>query len=412
MKRILICLCCLFISFNVYAAKDYESYKEFSYTVKIDGENYVALVKYYDENINPNERFVIDSIQLTDSNKKIYKGSQIYPVASGKFCLSEYSDSAFCEKKDGFSYEEINNSEYMKNHLPKFIKDNNKSYDNSFADFLWYSVNEENMSKEEKDELIEIIKNYSYGNEGFVIQDSTTINSSSDTNYNKEWFKENYGVNDWSGNIYIDNAIILKDLIEEIENNRVCNEDDFNKIRTLRNVNLLDLRNVDISLSSSCHNILFGDGLGQGSLYSNVLKGYTYMSEETNSNNKNNRLTMSYLFYNSEYLIAISILSGSEMKQEINQVARCTLLGEKTTEFMQYVFSAFKMIGVVIGCLLCVVDVFKIVVQKDDNGKKQLGIMAKRIIGIIALILTPILVEIIFEFVNTIGVSDPICGIR
>lgn len=407
MKKILICLCCFFISFNVYAGKDTFDFKQFSYVVTIDGKKYNANVKYIYDDFD--DKYVVDTIQLNYGNNTYSNMSNIIiPVASGRFC-AEYEYSALCENIDGFSEEEINDPDFEKKYLPKFIKYNNKSYDNYSPDFLWYSVNDENMSK---DELIESIKNYSDGNEDFSIQDASKVYSSDDIQYKGEWLEDNPGAYDWSGDIYIDNALILKDLIEEVENIKVCNEDDFNKIRTLSNVNLLDMGDVDISLSSSCHNILFGDGLGQGSLYSNVLKGYTYMSEETNSNNEKNRLTMSYLYYSSEYLIAVSILSGSEMKQEINPVARCTMLGDKTTEIIQYGFSALKIIGFVLGSFLCIVDMFKIIVKNEENSKKQLGIILKRIIGIIALILTPILVEIIFDVINTIGVSDPICGVR
>lgn len=412
MKKILIILCCLLISFNVYGANNKENYKEFNYEVVIDGEKYSASVKYFDENIDPDERFVIDydSMTLKDSNNKIYTSNQMDTVTNAWFC-TDYADSEFCDKKDGFSYDEINNSEYMKNYLPKFIKFNGNFYGDGKSEFLWYSVNEENMTYDEKNDLYDIVKKYTNVSD-ISFQDSLEVNISSDIEYEKDWIDDNYGVSDWSSDIYINNALILKDLIDEANDVKVCNEKDLNKIRTLRNIKLLDLKDADVSLSSSCYNILFGDGLGQGSLYSNVIKGYNYINDDSNTINEKNHYTMSYLFYKSEYLIGVSILSGNEMRQEIAPVARCTMLGEKTTEIIQYGFNAFKMIGLVLGCLLCVVDIFKIVVQKDDSGKKQLSIMLKRIIGIVALILTPILVEIIFEFINTIGVSDPICGIR
>ena len=100
------------------------------------------------------------------------------------------------------------------------------------------------------------------------------------------------------------------------------------------------------------------------------------------------------------------------MKVEVEEVVRCSIFGEKTVEIFQYGFNIMKYAGLIIGTLLCIVDVFKAVVQKDADGKKQLSVMMKRILAVVLLILTPILVEIIFNFISTIGVDDPICGIR
>ena len=71
-----------------------------------------------------------------------------------------------------------------------------------------------------------------------------------------------------------------------------------------------------------------------------------------------------------------------------------------------------KYAWIILGTLLGVVDVFKIIVSKDVDGKKQFKVLSKRIIAIVLLILTPVFIEIIFKFINTIGVDDPICGIR
>ena len=120
---------------------------------------------------------------------------------------------------------------------------------------------------------------------------------------------------------------------------------------------------------------------------------------------------MSFLFFETYYLQGFAFLTGETMQKEIKDVARCSIFGDKTYELLQRAFTIFKYVGLVLGTLLGTVDIFKAIVQKDESGKKQVKTLSKRIIAIILLFITPVLVEIIFKFISSIGIDDPICGI-
>ena len=100
------------------------------------------------------------------------------------------------------------------------------------------------------------------------------------------------------------------------------------------------------------------------------------------------------------------------MQKEIKEVTKCSIFGNETYDLLQNAFNILKYIGLILGTLLGIVDIFKAVVQKDDSGKKQFSTLFKRIIAILLLCLTPVLVEFIFELISSIGITDPICGIR
>ena len=122
--------------------------------------------------------------------------------------------------------------------------------------------------------------------------------------------------------------------------------------------------------------------------------------------------SMAYLYYETFYQKGVAFLTGETMQQEPKEVVHCGIFDEKTTAIFQYAFNVMKYAGIILGTLLGVVDVFKIIVSKDVDGKKQFKVLSKRIIAIVLLILTPVFIEIIFKFINTICVDDPICGIR
>lgn len=414
MKKLFL-LICLFLFINVNA--ETIDYKEYSYIITINGEKYSVSAKYRDENPNASddeERYSFDSesLSITNSAGEVFR----FSYSSGQFSIASLVSLTYCSNSGSNTYPCINNKTFYSlnelesgNYLPKFIDFNNNEFSIfGSASFLYYIADESNISVDEKNKLVNSLK-YNYENISLDnFQNDLVYNSSNDVTYdiNSGYFD----TQDISSSAYLERAEALRSLVESAYDINICTENDLNKIRTLRDVSLLEKRDslVNIPLSSGCYSVLFG---GNDNIYSKVIQGYNYMS--TGGAEKiNNKLMMAYYYYETYYLMGVSLLEGTVMNQEIEDVTRCNLLGDKTTEIIQYGFDILKFGGIIIGALLCVVDVFKAVVSKEDSQKKQFGVLFKRILAIVALILTPILVEIIFEFINTIGIDDPICGIR
>lgn len=407
MKKIVLLISCMLFSLNVYATTEY---KDVNYLITINNSVYTVNVKFNKNDSNSDE-YMIDynSLMLSDEKgNSYYYGNQIGLLTNPNFC-SDYFYTYPCQnQKTVFSLEEIESRDF----LPSFINYNGGFLSFGEYDFLFFISSDNSFEKEDKEDLIEIFKKVN-GVEIDInnFQSSSKINSTTDIEYNTNYFD----VKNLPSEVYINKAKSLKNLIDKVNDVKVCTEVDLNKLKKLKDVPLLDIEDEmgNLTLSNSCYDVIFGDGIGDNnSLYSLIIDGYTYMSKVVFNSEESDIYTMAYLYYESYYLESVGILEGSLMQKEIVPVVQCNWLGDKTTEIIQYAFDVLKFAGIVIGTLLAIVDIFKAIVQKDKDSNKQLGTLMKRIIAIVALILTPILVDIIFEFINTVGIDNPICGIR
>lgn len=407
MKKIVLLISCMLFSLNVYATTEY---KDVNYLITINNSVYTVNVKFNKNDSNSDE-YMIDynSLMLSDEKgNSYYYGNQIGLLTSTNFC-SDYFYTYPCQnQKTVFSLEEIESREF----LPSFINYNGGYFINKEYDFLFFISSDNSFEKEDKEDLIEIFKKVNKVEIDINnFQSSSKINSITDIEYNTNYFD----VKNLPSEVYINKAKSLKNLIDKVNDVKVCTEVDLNKLKKLKDVPLLDIEDEmgNLTLSNLCYDVIFGDGIGDNnSLYSLIIDGYTYMSKVVFNSEESDIYTMAYLYYESYYLEGVGILEGSLMQKEIVPVVQCNWLGDKTTEIIQYAFDVLKFAGIVIGTLLAIVDIFKAIVQKDKDSNKQLGTLMKRIIAIVALILTPILVDIIFEFINTVGIDNPICGIR
>ena len=421
MKKILLFLT-IILTFNVYA-KEYD-YKMFTYTININGQAYTASVKYWDlykSNVtkeDAKDRFSIDwdSLILTDEEGKRYIYGDIENTISGLggFCLSNTNIEYACGSRTDFSYDEINNSEFMKNYLPKFMKfDSKKNIMGDYTEFVAFVSNDSEYTNDQKEEFYnqysEYVKKQQTDQSGMQIyrQSFAENNGSSDITY-----KDKEQVN--SRNLPLDEYYRLANelyiLLNEASDIRVCTEDDLNAIRSQRNIPFSKLgQEFDASISTSCYSVMFKSN----GIYDLVKQGYAFGSEKgAQIDDKDNEYKMAYLFFKSYYLQGYGFLTGESMQKEIKEVTKCSIFGNETYDLLQNAFNILKYIGLILGTLLGIVDIFKAVVQKDDSGKKQFSTLFKRIIAILLLFLTPVLVEFIFELISSIGITDPICGIR
>lgn len=409
MKKIVLLISCMLFSLNVYA----ENFtKQVTYLIEIGEEKYNVTVNFVKN--DENEMYQIGNIVMKNKYSENYMQIASASDEGFLFLNNDFNCNLIKNAKQNFTFEEIETGKY----LPTFIKYDGDLMSNHI-DFLFYIPNENLISDEEneKEKLIKLLNYVKESNDEIGLdgkgkitidnfQKSLKIIDSSD-------IKSDYELNqgELTSDEYIRRAEILRELVEEAKKIDVCTEVDLSKLRTLRNVSLFDIIDLydDITLSNACYNTIFGSGLGKGNLYTMILEGYN----KIDSYKENEIISlMAYLYYESYYLEGVGILEGSLMQKEIVPVVQCNWLGDKTTEIIQYAFDILKLAGIVIGTLLAIVDIFKAIVQKDKDSNKQLGTLMKRIIAIVALILTPILVDIIFEFINTVGIDNPICGIR
>lgn len=419
MKKIIIFLI-MFFAFNVYAEDS--AFKLFTYTVKINGEAYTASVKY--ELYNNKYSLALGSISLTDSEGNRYVYDANYPDDNSKKSIASPSTLFYTDNETTygaefdyqFSEEEINNSEFMSDYLPKFLAFNDDTYMGSFfgsVKFVVIVANDNNYDAKEREDFYEKFLNYVKGLQPkekpieIYRQSFVEINGSSDITFGKG---DDYNILNLPGGAYYSIANKIYVLLQEAKDIKVCTEDDLNAIRSQRNVAFANLKNdFNASLSTACYSVLFRDD----GLFDSVKQGFNYATDKGASiGGEENQFKMAYLFFESIYLEGFGFLTGEAMQKEIKDVVRCSIFGNKTYELLQKAFTIFKYAGLVLGTLLGTVDIFKAIVQKDDSGKKQVKTLSKRIIAIILLFITPVLVEIIFEFISSIGIDDPICGIR
>lgn len=419
MKKLLLILTLfisLFISFNVYAG----TYTTKKYVVKLNDEYYTVALPF--EKTNYGYSLDYTQITLTTTDGKVIKyNSTVLPEPvepensfydfMGEVEFSRTPNRDCLNTNKDFTEEEFNNDEYIKKFYPTFFimdYDNSAFNGNVFA----VAVDQDKISLEK---YFEDLNNYmktdiSFSQKTTGVDDKSDVVKDLPTQTGGE-LKDNYWSKDieYSKDEYIKRAQEIQKLLYEASQIKVCTEDDLNAIRSQRHVDFLVLdKEFDAALSDRCYNVLFG----KDALYSKIIASKDDIMKIQKTKRSRSKVTMSFLVLETAYLQGFSFLTGVTMQEEINEVKACSIFGEKTYDILSYAFSLFKYAGLILGSILVVVDVFKAVVQKEDSGKKQFKKMSKRIIAIVLLFITPVLVEIIFEFISSIGVTDPICGIR
>ena len=426
MKKILFLIICFFALFNV-SAWDFP-YKTVSYSVDIGGKTYAAVAYYSKLNNNTYEfkNLIIAGVG-NDNSVEYHIGDGIanFTVGSPSYCYEKEYDPYACDYTQNGTKTFVITEEDFENgnintYLPKIIMSSNGekiTFKGSSYTFLYYFADESNISESSRNEFLSDLQSFYQehdeinSNISMISQSNITRNKILNTEYENINFSniETVNTNDLTNDNYIELGSQLKELLDNAKDIKVCTEEDLNSIRSKRDVSLLELGKANILLSSACNEVLFGDN----NMFAIVSTLYVYMNNSESLYLKSDRFyKMSYLYSESFYLQAISFLSGSMMQVEEEDVTKCSLFGDKTTDLFQQVFDVLKYIGIILGTLLGIVDVFKIVVSKDVDEKKNLKILSKRIIFIVALILTPVIVKILFDFINTFGIDDPLCGIR
>lgn len=415
MKKIIIFLI-MFFAFNVYAETEYVFKK---YVVELNDINYTVALPFE----ITSEGYSMDYTQMTLTStagvvikynstvlpEPVEPENSFYDIMLEREFYKIPNRNYISTKKE-FTKEEFENDEYMKKYYPSFFTMN---YDNTAykGSIFAFALDTDKISY---DDFYTQLNNYFQTDITFS-KKTEGITSESDKKYDIKdessssgTLKDNYYSYDieYSSGEYDNRANVLRELLQKATNIKVCTEDDLNGIRSQRNIDFFDLKTeFNAVISSNCKSVF-------DELYDKVLYSHDDIAKVRATKESASKLTMSFLFFETYYLQGFAFLTGETMQKEIKDVARCSIFGDKTYELLQRAFTIFKYAGLVLGTLLGTVDIFKAIVQKDESGKKQVKTLSKRIIAIILLFITPVLVEVIFKFISSIGIDDPICGIR
>ena len=415
MKKIIIFLI-MFFAFNVYAETEYVFKK---YVVELNGINYTVALPFE----ITSDGYSMDYTQMTLTStagavikynstllpEPVEPENSFYDIMLEREFYKIPNRNYISTKKE-FTKEEFENDEYMKKYYPSFFT---MDYDNTAykGSIFAFALDTDKISY---DDFYAQLNNYFQTDITFS-KKTEGITSESDKKYDIKdessssgTLKDNYYSYDieYSSGEYDNRANALRKLLKKATDIKICTEDDLNGIRSQRNIDFFDLKtDFNAAISSNCKSVF-------DELYDKVLYSHDDIAKVRATKESASELTMSFLFFETYYLQGFAFLTGETMQKEIKDVARCSIFGDKTYELLQRAFTIFKYVGLVLGTLLGTVDIFKAIVQKDESGKKQVKTLSKRIIAIILLFITPVLVEIIFKFISSIGIDDPICGIR
>ena len=406
----------MFFAFNVYAETEYVFKK---YVVELNGINYTVALPFE----ITSEGYSMDYTQMTLTSiagavikynstvlpEPVEPENSFYDIMLEREFYKIPNRNYISTKKE-FTKEEFENDEYMKKYYPSFFT---MDYDNTTykGSIFAFALDTDKISY---DDFYAQLNNYFQTDITFS-KKTEGITSESDKKYDIKdessssgTLKDNYYSYDieYSSGEYDNRANEIRKLLDKATNIKICTEDDLNGIRSQRNIDFFDLKaDFNAAISSNCKSVF-------DELYDKVLYSHDDIAKVRATKESASELTMSFLFFETYYLQGFAFLTGETMQKEIKDVARCSIFGDKTYELLQRAFTIFKYAGLVLGTLLGTVDIFKAIVQKDESGKKQVKTLSRRIIAIILLFITPVLVEIIFKFISSIGIDDPICGIR
>jgi len=409
MKKIIFSIF-LFVFSICVSADEYLSVTK-KYSVKIGEKTYAASAEYRETCYNDGRceyKLNLDSITLKDDNLENVDIKLLQNENMDKSILA-YMGIPECANYY-YSKEQFNDEEFMKKSLPKFFM--------ADGEVFAYNYNKEllddNAGYHEFDlnKIIESIEdargtNFSSSSSGYIYEESNFNDEIGDFVHSSEDINSD-NVSVTTSSEFLIRAKKLEMLLKKVSDINVCTEDDLNAIRTQRMVSFLDFKdNFNASLSSSCYGAVFGSN----GLYDKTLEAH-HVIDDYYDRDTAYAYTMSFLFFESFYLKGYAFLSGNAMQVEPSEVVECGFLGEKTVKLLQDLFDVFKIGGIVVGILLGTIDIFKAVVGNDGAVKKNLQTLIKRLAAIVVLMLTPFLIELIFDVVNTIGVTNPICGIR
>lgn len=111
-------------------------------------------------------------------------------------------------------------------------------------------------------------------------------------------------------------------------------------------------------------------------------------------------LKLACLYMQSEYLEGLALLTSYTEYVENTNLTGCELIGQDIIGFVNDMFDVVKIVSLGVCILLCILDVYKIVVTKESDVTKFKTVLIKRVIALVILFLVPLFVNIVTDLVN------------
>ncbi len=405
-KTIIFLLPFLLIS-NIYAADSVIQYTykatdaEYSLVITVDEKSTsyvknIKISKLSSENPNTSELVQVTSLS------KLFGGLEYtrnYGLNDLKQSFENYSNAL---DDDEFYKDLVNNPEKYKPIL--LIDENgdavligsyfNKNYYEETKNLESYNLNDnpEYIEKLLNGSLTFVPEVKNFGNDPINVYDKLKIKKNDKPEYTKTKLdeidssdkKDNESYTGGTCNKY---SWTLKNLKEKVNN--VCSEESLKKMQYLNSIYDLKYKFDANTLEPECKEYIYGN-----SGYINTINEAKLYYENLESVKDLSCLTMQ-----TEYLEGLSILTNYTSTIKIDK-SSCELIDEKTLNFINDLFDIIKIISTCICIFLCIIDIYKIVITKENDGSKFKNILVKRIIALVFVFLTPVIVNIITDLLN------------
>ena len=125
----------------------------------------------------------------------------------------------------------------------------------------------------------------------------------------------------------------------------------------------------------------------------------------------NIRNSMTYLYFESNYLSALGLLTQFNSGVDIEKDA-CNLISDSLRNIIKEILNGLRIGAVILVVLLSIIDVYKSIIGDDSARKKLPSLVTKRIIAVVILLLLPALVLGLIDLLNKyVGMDSSKCVI-
>lgn len=126
--------------------------------------------------------------------------------------------------------------------------------------------------------------------------------------------------------------------------------------------------------------------------FSIVLYSYSNISDFTNK--------LSYMYFESKYLEAYNLLTSRQDYVKIEKDT-CKLVSDGVTKIIIEIVNAVKIGALVIVIFLSIVEIYKAFIAGDESSKNKMpSFIIKRIILLILILMLPVIISILLEYLN------------
>lgn len=179
----------------------------------------------------------------------------------------------------------------------------------------------------------------------------------------------------------------------------ICSSNSLNAMQ--RVASLYDLENnFDRSvLEDECSEFVFGEN----GYINRLVEAQTYYQSIPYDKKKpmeSAKYKLVCLSAQSEYLKGLSLLTFYTPVIDEADKSGCDLIGKDVIDFINDLFDIIKILCICVCVLLCITDIYKMVVTKESDISKFKKVLVKRIIALVAVFLIPLFINIVTDLIN------------